>query len=313
MTTCPCCGFKFEGDLRQGCEACGARAVGDPLPRPEHVLPAYGRPLALVAIGTLMVLAFLAEIIFALVKQPPIAFFRFEEARIIPIDLWSLLLAAERAAWHLKWVLVPVSFVVLWTSRRIYKSILQAPTRFVGMRAARRGLLASVLVCLTVGTLIGVSIPKRLRLRRLGIEAGIRAQGYTIDRALLEYRALNGTLPTDLRDLLKKLPDADGSIAAALANVDSIDYRPTATLAELPKDKLRTLAGTVISSAPTKSADDSPDGGGVSFTNYEFRLSGEDNIRGTEDDLIVRDGVIMRASEVTDSTTVTAPIRPNKP
>ena len=303
VTTCPCCGFKFEGDLRQGCEACGARAVGDPLPRPEHVLPAYGRTLVLVAIGTLTVLAFLAEIIFALVKQTPISL------------AWSSLgLATEAAAWHLKWVFLPVSFTVLWTSGRIYKSMAQAPSRFVGMCAARRGLMASVLVCLTVGTLIGVSIPKRLRFRRLGIEAGLRAKGYTIDRALLEYRALNGTLPAEQKDLLdtKRLPDPDGSIAAALANVGPTDYKPTATVAELPNDRPRMLAGTAIASA-NRSREDAP-GAALSFTNYELRLAGEDKILYTDDDLIVRDGVIMKASEVTDSTTLTAaPVRPNKP
>ena len=302
MTTCPCCGFKFEGDLRQGCKACGARAVGDPLPKPEHVLPGYGRTLVLVATGTLMVMSFLGEIIFALVKQWPVSF------------TWSSLgLATEAAAWHLKWVFVPVAFIVLWSSGRIYKSMAKTPLRFVGMRAARRGLMASVLVCLTIGTLIGVSIPKRLRFRRLGIEAGIRAQGYTIDRALLEYRALNGTLPADKKDLLdtKRLPDPDGSIAAALANVGPTDYKPTATLAELPKDKPRTLAGAVIASA-SSTREDVPNPA-LSFTNYELRLAGEDKILNTDDDLIVRDGVIMKASEVTDSTTLTTPVRPNKP
>ncbi len=303
MTTCPCCGFKFEGDLRQGCKACGARAVGDPLPKPEHVLPGYGRTLVLVATGTLMVMSFLAEIIFTLVKEWPVSL------------TWSSLgLATEAAAWHLKWVFVPVAFIVLWSSGRIYKSMAKTPARFVGMRAARRGLMASVLVCLTIGTLIGVSIPKRLRFRRLGIEAGIRAHGYTIDRALLEYRALNGTLPAEQKDLLdtKRLPDPDGSIAEALANVGPTDYKPTATLAESqPKDKPRTLSGAVIASA-SSAREDVPNAA-LSFTNYELRLAGEDKILNTDDDLIVRDGVIMKASEVKDSTTLTTPVRPNKP
>jgi hypothetical protein len=303
VTTCPCCGFKFEGDLRQGCKACGARAVGDPLPKPEHVLPGYGRTLVLVATGTLMVMSFLAEIIFTLVKEWPVSL------------TWSSLgLATEAAAWHLKWVFVPVAFIVLWSSGRIYKSMAKTPARFVGMRAARRGLMASVLVCLTIGTLIGVSIPKRLRFRRLGIEAGIRAHGYTIDRALLEYRALNGTLPAEQKDLLdtKRLPDPDGSIAEALANVGPTDYKPTATLAESqPKDKPRTLSGAVIASA-SSAREDVPNAA-LSFTNYELRLAGEDKILNTDDDLIVRDGVIMKASEVKDSTTLTTPVRPNKP
>jgi hypothetical protein len=316
VTICPCCGFEFEGDLRQGCAACGARAVGDPLPRPAHILPAYGRPLLLVVIGTLMVLSFIVEMIFAVVKQPLAAVSRLEESWIIPVDLWSLLIAAlvaaERAAWHLKWVLIPVSLVVLWSSSRIYKSMLRAPSRFVGLRAARRGLMASALVCLLVATLIGVTVPRRLREHQMAIDAGLHARAYTIDRALLEYRRRNGTLPTELKDLLKpdRLPDPDGSIAAALENVGQTDYKPTATLAELPKDKPRTLAGAVIRKTfANAGGEDAPDAV-MSFTDYELRLPGEDGILNTDDDLIVRDGVIMKASEVEKPTSLTAaPLR----
>jgi hypothetical protein len=184
----------------------------------------------------------------------------------------------------------------------------QAPTRFVGMRAARRGLMTSALVCLLVATLIGVTVPRRIREHQMAIDAGLHARAYRIDRALLEYRARNGTLPTELKDLLKKdrLPDPDGSIAEAVASVGQTDYKPTATLAELPKDKARTLAGAVIrKTSANAGGEDAPDAV-MSFTDYELRLPGEDGILNTDDDLIVRDGVIMKASEVEKPTTLTA-------
>ncbi len=316
MTICPCCGFEFEGDLRQGCAACGARAVGDPLPKPEHILPAYGRPLVLVVIGTLMVLSFIVELIFALLKQPLAAVSRLEESWIIPVDLWSLLIAAERAAWHLKWVLIPISFVVLWSSGRIYKTMQRTPSRFVGMRAARRGLMASAFVSLLVATLIGVTVPRRIREHQMAIDAGLYARGYTIDRALLEYRARHRTLPAELKDL-RELPDPDGSIAAALAALPSIDsaagyagYKPSADLAA--KEKPRTLRGAAIRNASANSATEEAPVEKLSFTNYELRLPGEDGILNTDDDLIVRDGVIMKASEVEKPATLTA-APPGKP
>jgi hypothetical protein len=37
---------------------------------------------------------------------------------------------------------------------------------------------------------------------------------------------------------------------------------------------------------------------GISFTNYELPLAGADKLFGTEDDLILIDGVISKASEV---------------
>ncbi len=161
MIICPCCGFRFEGDLRKGCEGCGARSVGNPLPKPDHELPAY----------------------------------------------------------------VPVTFVVLWGGRRIYRSMLQAPERFVGLKVARRGLLASALVSLLIATLIVITVPARLRQRRMSIEAGLNARAYTLIRAQLEYQARYGAVATEIKDL-KDLPDPDGSIAAALADVDPAGYQP---------------------------------------------------------------------------------------
>ena len=68
MTICPCCGFKFEGNLREGCGSCGALSVGEALPRPEHELPSYGRSLLLAVTGSLMVLVFLTQTIIALMQ-----------------------------------------------------------------------------------------------------------------------------------------------------------------------------------------------------------------------------------------------------
>lgn len=309
MIICPCCGFKFEGDLHRGCEACGACAVGEPLPRPAHELPSYGRSLLLVVTGALMVLAFFVQTVLALVQRLPLSF-----------GFWSwvaaAVAAAETAAWHLKWISLPVTVVVLWGGSRIYRRMQQSPSRFVGLRFARAGLTASALVSLMIATAIGVTVPERVRQHQDAIEAASYAQGYTIQRALLEYRALHGTLPADVRDLLH-LDDPDGSIAAALNNLGPIDpvsasawYKTSVQLAEsLPKDKTRRLRGAVLRNASAVT-DDTMDGG-LSFTNYELRLPGEDKILNTDDDFIMRDGVIMKASQAATAT-VSAKRKPSK-
>jgi len=109
LTTCPCCGFKFHGALSSGCKQCGARAVGEPLPRPAYELPSYGRALLLSVSGTLIVLVFLVQTIIAMVQRGT-GWFGF----------WSWIAAAETAAWRLKWVSIPVLFVTLWFGRKIY-------------------------------------------------------------------------------------------------------------------------------------------------------------------------------------------------
>ena len=69
MTICPCCGFKFAGTLSEGCAACGARSVGEALPKPENELPSYARSLVLTVTGALMVLVFLGQTIVVLMER----------------------------------------------------------------------------------------------------------------------------------------------------------------------------------------------------------------------------------------------------
>jgi hypothetical protein len=289
LTICPCCGFKFTGDLHAGCVACGARAVGEPLARPEHELPSFGRALFVGALGALLLVAFLAAMVSALLALPTFS-----------LSMGALIAAAETAAWRLKWVALPVCLGALWASVRICASLRREPARFMGKRLAYGGLVTSALIAVLIATFIGVTIPERLRQRQRGIEAAYRAQLYTIARAQLEYRARYGTLPASLDDLRDKerMPDPDGSIAAALAGVSANSYKSWSVQARLPEVTSRKSRGTALRrvSLSTSAADDLPDEG-VSFTNYELRLAGEDKIMGTDDDWIVRDGMIVRPNE----------------
>lgn len=305
MTICPCCGFKFNGTLKLGCDACGAVPVGEPLPLPEHQLPAYGRSLLITVVGLLMVLVFLVQTVIALLSRATLSF-----------GFWSWIAAAETAAWRLKWVALPVTIVVLWGGRKIYRSMLQEPERFCGLRYARCGLIASATMPVLIAVLIGVTVPARLEHRKLGIEAGVLALGYTYDRAFSEYRVRYGRLPDDLNDL-RQLPDPDGSIAAALNTLKpewfAKAYKPTGPDVAATQKPV-TLRGTVIRNASLNSSEDEPLAEGVSFTNYTLRLPGEDNLMGTEDDWIVRDGLITRAGDhprrIVNTTSSTATTNP---
>jgi hypothetical protein len=246
-----------------------------------------------------MVLIFLTQTIIALAQRSTRgATSNLAMLSMIPFDLRSWLAATETAAWRLKWVMLPVTVLVLYGGRKLYRSIQQSPSRFCGLRYARRGYLASASVPLMILVMIGITVPERLRQRQGGIEAGIKAQGYRIDRALHEYRKEFGTLPDEIKDL-SRLPDPDGSIAAALKNVDASGYTVNVELAAVPKQKPRPLRGAVIKNASITSAADESLSGGLSFTNYELRLPGPDKVLNTEDDFLVRDGLITRAAEAT--------------
>jgi hypothetical protein len=152
--------------------------------------------------------------------------------------------------------------------------------------------------------MIGITVPERLARRNLGIEAGINAAGYRVDRAFDDYKREFETLPSNLSDL-RRLPDPDGSLSAALNQLDAKGYKPGAELAAAPS-KPRPLRGAAILNASSDAADDAPTER-ITFTNYELQLPGPDKLLDTEDDLIMRDGLITKASETTrrlGSTTV---------
>lgn len=295
MTICPCCGSKSNIGLSDSCAGCGARPVGEPLPRPEVELPSYGRSLLLGIMGALLVLVMVVATVGSMVGRISFSSGVYA-AGAGAIDFWSWVASAETAAWRLKFVMIPLSIVVFWFGRKLYRSVVESPERFCGLRYARRGYFAAAAVPLLVLVLIGLTVPTRLRRHQWSIEAGQNAQAYRIDRALDEYRVEFGTLPSDLKDLAR-LPDTDGSIAAALKNLDYSGYKPSADLAAAPK-KPQTLRGAVIMKASATTPDDNLTER-LSFTNYELRLPGSDKILGTEDDLVVRDGLINLASELT--------------
>jgi hypothetical protein len=283
LTVCPCCGSKFEGDLREGCVSCGAQAVGEPLARPEIELPSYGRALLVAAVGLLLLLAFALSTLFALFEQSSLT-----------IGFWPLVSAAETAAWRLKSTALPFALVSLWAGWLVYATIRRERARFMGQEAARLGLASMAMVVLMIATFISVTVPERLRQRQRGIQAGIEAQGYTLQRAFLEYRARYKTYPTTMKDLQDGLPDADGSIAVALSNIDPNTYKPSANLADASPPKPERLRGVAIRRASINSRTDDSVNERFSFTNYEVRLPGEDKTPNTDDDWLMRDGVFVR-------------------
>jgi hypothetical protein len=320
VTICPCCGIKSESVIShtsgEGCQSCGARPVGEPLPRPEHELPSFGRSLVLVVTGSLLVLLFVAQTVSSFLEKLPTAKNTkeaFYAAGVAAFDYRPWLSGAETGAWRLKWIAIPITILILFGSRRLYRSIKESPTRFCGLRYARRGYVAAAAFPLLILILIGITVPERLLQRQDGIEAGINAQRYRIARGLVDYQKEFETLPSHLSDL-KRLPDPDGSLAAALSILDENGYKPGAELAAAPSKKPRPLRGAVILNASSDTADDVPTER-ISFTNYELRMPGADKLLGTEDDLIMRDGWFdtSKASETPrrlGSTTVnTQPVK----
>jgi hypothetical protein len=215
------------------------------------------------------------------------------------LEFWAWVGAGETAAWQLKWISIPVLFVAFWLGRKLYRSIADQPARFCGVKHARRGLTATFAVLLLIATLIGVTVPARLRQRQTARAAAELARYYVIDLAMFQYQQKFKTLPdpSTLKEDLSKLPDPDGSLAEALRDLDPLGYQPRVEVAAIATTKPATRRGDIIRKVSLTETDDVTPGG-LSYTNYELRLPGEDKILFTDDDWVGRDGVIKRWSDV---------------
>ena len=292
MNICPCCGSKTNGDLlAEACRACGARAVGPPLARPEKELPSYLSALGVGASSALLLVAFLANTVVSLFAQKPAPAF----------DFWNIVAAGETAAWRLKWLALPLSLAVIWAGVRVSNRIAREPQRFTGLRLASAGFKLSVMLAFGLTVLIGLTIPERLRQRERGIEAAKNVEGYEAIKVLYEYRARFNSFPATAEDL-QKLPDPDGSVARLISTMRSEAYEPQSAIAALPPPSTtKTRAPRAAVNVPLRPVALRTDigadvaGEALSFTNYKLRLPGKDKTLGTEDDLMIRDGVIIPA------------------
>ena len=297
MNICPCCGAKTSGDLlTTACEACGARAVGPPLARPEKELPSYLSALLVGASSALLCGVFLVNTIFSYFAQKPAAF-----------DFWNVVAAGETAAWRLKWLALPLALALIWAGACVSARIAREPSRLTGLRLAETGFKLSVVLAVGLTVLLGLTIPERLRQRERGIEAAKNVEGYEAIKVLYEYRARFNSFPATAEDL-QKLPDPDGSVARLMASMRSEAYEPQSAIAALPPAAAKTSAPRAAANVPMRpvalrtAIGGDVAGEALSFTNYKLRLPGKDKTLGTEDDLMIRDGMIVAAPALPQTT-----------
>jgi len=274
--------------LEAGCTSCGAHAIGPALPAPAQKLPAYEQAFLVVAVSALLAFAFLVSFAVA-----------FVERGVFPLSADGFVTAFEDATWRLKYTLLPFSVLGLWANWHITKRMRREPARFVGHRYALGGLALTAVVLLVSIAGFGINIPERLRERRIAREAANSALLHASHRAILDYQACYGTYPATLEDL-RKLPDADRSIARALDHLSSSDYRPTAPpTAQLTVSRNRSARGSTAKLRYANRRPNVPDGAeaAVSFNSYELAWPGEDKIFGTVDDRVMQDGLLVEKSQ----------------
>jgi len=270
--------------LSDGCASCGALPVGPPLARPERELPGYGHALAVSAAGVVLLAVFAFAVAAALLQRETFA-----------LGSDTLLGAAETAAWRLKWTALPLALLMLLVCSKLYARMRREPARFVGHSHARAGLALVFAVAVALAAFVGITVPERLRVRELARRAAENALLYETDIALDRYKREFGTYPSTISDL-RRLEDADGSVARLLDVLAAGEYKPKTDIASLTTGRAKARSkrrGTVIR-ARASNSDDLP-GGRIVLTNYEVTLPGRDRLLGTDDDLYIRDGLILDA------------------
>ncbi len=224
----------------------------------------------------------------------------FVERGVFPLSAEGFVTAFEDATWRLKYTLLPFSILGLWANWLITKRMRREPARFVGHRVAHVGLALTAVVLFVSVAGFGINIPERLRERRIAREAANSALLYASHRAILDYQARYGTYPATLEDL-RKLPDANRSIARALDHLSSSDYRPTAppTAQLTATSRNRSARSSTAKLRYANRRANAPDGAevAVSFNGYELAWPGEDKIFGTADDRVMQDGLLLEKSQ----------------
>jgi hypothetical protein len=276
---CPCCGHERECNVEKGasCGRCGARQVGMPLTPPDRLLPKVGP--ALIAGG--VTISVMAIFLTAWVLSNDARVFRVAVISLLGEE-WKItrsLLAADpslpyyrifrydavRLAFWLSSILIPLSLLGVWLSRRAKRLVQSSPNLFTGRRLAQGSLV------LSTATLVGLCgitvslIPEQLERFRERRRAQTRAVMYQLhQQALQKYYVEYGSYPQELIDLSRVNVDLPSQLDPW---EQPFTYQPVGVIASK--------------------------GASIIFSNYRLVSAGADGRFATADDLVMIDGIIV--------------------
>ncbi|MFN0112583.1 MAG: hypothetical protein ACKVZH_27310 [Blastocatellia bacterium] len=273
---CPCCG-EVRSIAAMECTACGARQIGEPMVKPDVLLPKLGTSFAAMACALLVVLTFLFVWILSndmkvgrvllvwaigdgtkfthelLQNDPKLPYYR-----IFSYD-------GYRLASLLAYGLVPLSMIGIWLSRRAMQRAKSTPAQFGGFSLARISSVMSVALLVVFSAALVTSIPEMLERGRARKAAATRAVMYGLHyEALQKYYREYGNYPEDLSDLTRVNAES----------VDRSDYWEN-DFSYQPK-------GVVASR-----------GSAYSFSEYKLVSAGPDGKFGSADDITMVDGIVV--------------------
>jgi len=172
-----------------------------------------------------------------------------------------------------KW-LAFAAVVVIWSANRALCLSRRDPALYGGRRTALATLTVSVLASLILGTVGAFQIPRYFENRKIRQIAATRARMHHVASLLEEYKRVQGSYPRDAQEINRVLNER---LPADYWD-KSLKYQGYTTAIADNNANLLTVAG-------------------LSLNDFELRSAGPDGVEGTDDDVIMRDGVFLTAAE----------------
>jgi type II secretory pathway pseudopilin PulG len=226
-----------------------------------------------------------ARIVGKPLDQPPIKVRRFGPAIT---SVASLGLAIASSLLFSYWMALS-GIVVALVAHRAIRLAKREPDLYAGQAAAATVFAITLLAGIGASIYFAAHIPDYIQQRRLRQEAATRAAMLHLAGLLEEYKSKHGSYPTNI-EALKKEVNEPLPLDYWEKSLRYQSYTEAIAAREVgaPDHIKRRLSGE----------SDELEVGGITFNNFELRSAGPDGKMGTDDDIIMRDGIFFTSSEI---------------
>jgi hypothetical protein len=213
-----------------------------------------------------------ARFVGAPLDETPVKIRRFGPAMTAAL---LFMLAVGLTALLTKW-LAPLALVPAWFAIRALRLEKHDPEGYGGRRVAAATLALAIVGSVGMAT-YGISyIPRAVENYRVRRAAATQAVMHHVAAILEDYKAANGGYPEDMAAYKKLL---NGEVPA--------DYWEKTIHYQSYLEPLARIEGPRTPGKPP-----------LQYSTFELRSAGADGIEGTDDDIIMRDGVFYTSAEI---------------
>lgn len=228
-----------------------------------------------------------ARFVGAPLDETPIKIRRFGPAMTAVL---LLALAIGLTALLTKW-LTPLALVPAWYALRALRLEKRDPAGYGGRRIAATTLTLALLGAAGMAAYGISSIPHALENYSIRRIAATQAAMYHLANLLEDYKRTFGSYPKNAQEIKKVLAETMPADYWE-KTIRYQSYTEALTEGKIPSNKPAALSGGNRPGASVSAFVSIP------FNNFELRSAGADGIEGTDDDIIMRDGIFFTNAEI---------------